>query len=254
MLPASHIKEINLEFQEDEQIITLPLLSVVTKKRVKPETLLYNLNRTINTNSTSNLDYAMGGANNHPLEPLSYIFCDNVIIYSTVPNCDLSKHQSIIEKLKSQELQDKSDKEDKQEQEGCGNELFKPFLATMTETIVKALNAISLQVNKTQIKPTQGELGSKYGKEVGIQFIKVALPDIPLSQALDLVCNPLTNQYLLDCGIMIANVDFAQDYKGVFNKKEVIEHLISNRDFRMRNTKQERENGNRSESIGNWVK
>jgi hypothetical protein len=49
--------------------------------------------------------------------------------------------------------------------------------------------------------------------EVGIQFIKVGLPDINLGSALDLVCNPL-----ISCGITVANVDFARDFKGVFNK------------------------------------
>jgi hypothetical protein len=62
------------------------------------------------------------------LEPLSTISCDNVILYSIIPNGKLLKHQSIIKKLKSQELQDKSEQEDKQElQEGSGMSCLSPF-------------------------------------------------------------------------------------------------------------------------------
>jgi hypothetical protein len=78
----------------------------------------------------------------------------------------------------------------------------------ITERGQKALTAIGLKVEKSQIKPTRGKLEMKDGKEVGIQFIKVALPDILLDSALDLVCNGVTNQYLLSYGIMFANANF----------------------------------------------
>jgi hypothetical protein len=39
---------------------------------------------------------------------------------------------------------------------------------------------------------------------------------------------------------MVANVDFTDDFKGVFNKTKVIGHLITNCNFRMQNHKPER--------------
>jgi hypothetical protein len=72
-----------------------------------------------------------------------------------------------------------------------------------------ALQAKGIRVQNPQIKPTSARIAKRDGKEVGLQYCKVSLPDVALSQALDLVCNPTTNQYQLDCGIIIADVYFA---------------------------------------------
>jgi hypothetical protein len=86
----------------------------VPKKKVKPETVFYSSNKTINTNGSSNLDFTVGGSNNHQLEPLSTMVCDGVILYSIIPNCELSKHQIIMKKIKkSQEVKEgQMDQED----------------------------------------------------------------------------------------------------------------------------------------------
>jgi hypothetical protein len=71
---------------------------------------------------------------------------------------------------------------------------------------------------------------------------KNALPDINLDSATNLVCNTTTDEYLLSCGIMAANVDFTYKFKGVFNKPKVIiiERIITKHNFRMQNHKQGR--------------
>lgn len=48
-------------------------------KNVKPENLLYKINKQINTNDTSTLDFTFGGTNNNALEPVSTRFYDNIV-------------------------------------------------------------------------------------------------------------------------------------------------------------------------------
>ena len=57
--------------------ITIPLKHV-QRKNVKPETMLYNLTKTINWNNISDIDFTERSTNNHKLNPLSDRFCDNV--------------------------------------------------------------------------------------------------------------------------------------------------------------------------------
>lgn len=59
---------------------------------------------------------------------------------------------------------------------------------------------------------------------------------------MDLVCSHSINQLLLSYGIYIGDVNFTQDFKGVFNKEQLIEHLISEHRFRLRNRRVKEEN------------
>ena len=69
--------------------ITIPLKHV-QRNNAKPETMLYNLTKTINWNNISDNDYAAGATNIHPLKALSERFCDNIIFYYLVPIGDSS--------------------------------------------------------------------------------------------------------------------------------------------------------------------
>jgi hypothetical protein len=134
----------NLEFQEDEQYATFPLLSVIGKKNVKPETMLYNINKTINTNDTSNIDFTTNGRNGHTLEPLSTIFCDNIVLYSIIPNIELLQHQNMVKfiaKAKADAESKPTTTEAQDEAEGDKSNIFKPFLGAITAKICNALQA-----------------------------------------------------------------------------------------------------------------
>ncbi|KAK8896227.1 hypothetical protein M9Y10_014122 [Tritrichomonas musculus] len=64
--------------------ITMPLKHV-QHNNSKPETMLYNLTKSINANDISNIDYTAGVRNKHELKALSERFCDNIILYYLVP-------------------------------------------------------------------------------------------------------------------------------------------------------------------------
>ena len=64
--------------------ITIPLKHV-QRNNTTPETMLYNLTKTINWNDISDIDYTEGASNKHELKALSDRFCDNVIFYYMVP-------------------------------------------------------------------------------------------------------------------------------------------------------------------------
>ena len=83
-------KEIDLNNISPDPI-TIPL-KYVHRNNAKPETMLYNLTKTLNWNDISNIDYAGSttkyterSTNDHPLKALSERFCDNIIFYYLVP-------------------------------------------------------------------------------------------------------------------------------------------------------------------------
>ena len=86
-------KLLELDFQTKKDItlkdvslysITIPLKHV-QRNNVTPETMLYNLTKTINWNDISYIDYTEGARNGNTLKPLSERFCDNIILYYLVP-------------------------------------------------------------------------------------------------------------------------------------------------------------------------
>jgi hypothetical protein len=76
-----------------------------------------------------------------------------------------------------------------QEEEEEKSNIFKPFLGAITPKICNAMQVKGVRVEKSQIKPTNSKTATRDNLEVGLQYCKVSLPDVPLSQALDLVCN-----------------------------------------------------------------
>jgi hypothetical protein len=61
--------------------ITFPI-SRIGGSKIKSETLLYNLNKWINDNDITSIDYTQKGTNGHVLEPINDIFSDNIIYRS----------------------------------------------------------------------------------------------------------------------------------------------------------------------------
>ena len=135
--------------------ITIPLKHV-QRKNAKPETMLYNLTKTINWNDISDIDYA-GVRNGNTLKPLSERFCDNIIFYYLVP---FNKDTNKIEYLSK-------------------------FLAEYTFKIKRLLAEHNIKINKRYIKPTCSNTEGEYYR----QYIKVALPTIPVNDVFALITN-----------------------------------------------------------------
>jgi hypothetical protein len=81
---------------------TFPI-SCIGGSKIKSETLLYNLNKWINENDITFVDYTQKGTNGHVLEQINDIFSDNIILYffidpKTVENEKVL--QKILEKNK----------------------------------------------------------------------------------------------------------------------------------------------------------
>ena len=191
-----HAEDINSE------TITVPL-KYVQRNNTKPETMLYNINKSINVNDISKIDYTAGATNNHEIKALSERFCDNIILYYKVPTQDTNKENKM--------------------------EYLSRFLAEYTYKIKRLLTEHNINVNKRHIKPTYSNKEGNYYK----QFIKVALPAVPIDNVFELITNPTIIKSFNDEGIYINDIDFTQDFAGVINKEEVVRYLIENKDYVM---------------------
>ena len=97
----------------------------------EPETMLYNLTKTINWNDISDIDYTERSPNNHKHNPLSDRFCDNAIFYYMVPINPYAKNK---------------------------NDYLSKYLAERTSKIKRILQSHDINVNKRYIKPTYSSI------------------------------------------------------------------------------------------------
>ena len=80
--------EINITKSRED--IRIPLTSI-GNKNIKIETMLSTLNKHINKSDIAYIDYTQRGQNNKNIEPLNNLFCDNIIIFTTIENKYLTK-------------------------------------------------------------------------------------------------------------------------------------------------------------------
>ena len=80
--------EINITKSRED--IRIPLTSI-GHKNIKIETMLSTLNKHINKSDIAYIDYTQRGQNNKNIEPLNNLFCDNIIIFTTIENKYLTK-------------------------------------------------------------------------------------------------------------------------------------------------------------------
>lgn len=141
-------------------------LKRVQHKNAGPETMLNNFTKSINWNDISNIDYTTRATNKHPLKALSERFCDNIILYYLVP---VNENTNKLEFLSK-------------------------FLAEYTAKIKRLFVAHNINITKRNIKPTYSNKEDNKFK----QYIKVALPTIPVNDVFALVTNeeglPLTRK------------------------------------------------------------
>jgi hypothetical protein len=228
--------------------ITIPINSIGTTK-IKPETLLYNLNKIINQNDIYDVDYTKGGTPNNKLEPLGDIFSDNIIVYyfldkTIVENSKILQRFLLKRKAgkdKEEEEDNKEEEEEEENKEGTQQlqllNACKPYLAEHTLKIKRIFNNIGLKINKTDIKPT---LLTVINEQIA-QLLKVSLANCSYEDVIRVVENPELINCLNKEGIFIHDIDFTRDYKGVFNKRELIEHLVEELGFRMEGCKEDKE-------------
>ena len=181
--PGETIRELDYSIS-DKEGIKLPVSYFSAKNKTKPETLLYNITRLINTNDTSDIDFTFGGTNGKELVPFCSRFCDNIILYFVISE-DIIKHNKTLANFvkyntTNDPQQDTTTGEETAENTAADRQLNKvlreisPFLANNTEHIRELFNKFGVPINKTHIKPTS----FKADKGTIKQFVKVALPDI----------------------------------------------------------------------------
>ena len=228
------IKEISLNKTRTDKTFNLKSIG---NSKVKHETLLYNLNRIINTNDISFIDYTQGGTKaNEPLQPLNTLFSDNIVVFMPL-NDDLIKDiEKIKEKMKN-ENKNKPNKEGDEEGETPNKQLVKiaqELLPTMTATIKRVFNDLSLDVSKRDIKPTyiKSSVGFVHKPSSFVQLLKVNLSNCDVDNIFGLLEDKEKLSYMAKNNIFIHDIDYTRDYKGVFNKEQVIKHLIDEHGFK----------------------
>ena len=163
------------------------------------DTILQRITLYVNTNDVSRTNYTQGGTNNHALEAVSPIFCDNVILYYHLP---MPTEDSNIANY------------------------VKQHLPEHTYRIKRILHEIGVNVNKSAIKPTQHKALPQCIRE----YVKVALQDTPIENVMQ-ICTCM--QTLTNNGIYVNDIDFTQDYRGVIDKTQVIEYLVNQHEYRI---------------------
>jgi hypothetical protein len=106
-------------------------------------------------------------------------------------------------------------------------EALKVFLGENTNKIKRIFNKYGLPIEKTNIKPTHPTV---LNKRVA-QMVKISLANCPYDKVLELITTH--TQELEEEGLYVHDIDFTRDYKGVFNKQNLIKYLIEEKNFRM---------------------
>jgi hypothetical protein len=97
-----------------------------------------------------------------------------------------------------------------------------PFLAESTKTIKNLFNKYGLAVDKSHIKPTTPKVMHKRIT----QLVKVSLANCSYDTVIELL--EFHSKDLEDAGFYVHDIDFTRDYKGVFNKEQLTQHLLAN--------------------------
>ena len=211
--------ELNLTMiREDKKI---PVNSI-GNRNVKIETMLSTLNKHINKSDIVYIDYSIGGDKNQSINPLNELFCDNIIVFTP------------LEKIYLYGLNENN------EQEIDIKHIPKELLGKTTANIKFAFNQIGLSINKYQIKPTRIKNivneNNINRTSYFIQMLKVDLDHLSSDKVIETLSNTENIKFLSNNNIFINDIDFTQDFSGVFKKEEVINWLLTNRDFRMQHS------------------
>jgi hypothetical protein len=210
------LKEVGISFDREDK--SFPL-SAVGGAKVKVETLLYNVNKIINTNDIAHVDYTKGGTKGHVLEPLNNLFSDNIVIGCYIPQKSIEESNALtnfVKKCKDKETALEIAKEDDENtqleenvKENAHTALINKcskFLAENTEKVKRVLTTAGLDIDKTDIKPTQPKVVN--GRLA--QLVKVSLCECSYDKVI-LFLNADPSLRLLETEDMfIHDVDFTR--------------------------------------------
>lgn len=222
-------KELNLNKTREDVTFPIKYIGNVGENskskgiKIKPETLLYNLNKIINKSDISRVDYTKDGylpELENGLEPLNDLFSDNILVYSPIPDKLL---EMFLDNLKKEE--------DTEEEitKITNNSILKvvtPILPSITANIKTIFNACNIPIKKKDIKPI-GVIECKesfiHKPSKLVQLLKINLSCCTTSDVIELITTKL--ELLAENNIFMHDIDFTRDFKGLFNKTELIEHL-----------------------------
>jgi hypothetical protein len=145
------LKEISITHERED--CKFPI-KAVGNPRIKPETLLYNINKIVNPNDISTIDYTKGGTNDHVLEPLNSLFSDNIVFGCYIKQESVHTMAKVIKDLLEKAKTEDVEEEDDDTANGKLIEIAKPYLAENTEKIKRILLTGNMDVTKRDIKPT----------------------------------------------------------------------------------------------------
>ena len=166
------------------------------------------LNKRINKSDFAYIDYSVGGSNNQSINPLNELFCDKIIVFTPIENIYLFKLNDNIER------------------ENDINHIYEELLGKTTAKIKFAFNHIGLPKNKKQIKPTSIKyiVNENYIIKTSdyIYMLKVNLDQFPSDKLIDILSNTKNLKFSSDNNIFINDIDFTQDFSGLFNKEKIL--------------------------------
>ena len=213
------------------------------KKKFNKESLYNKILFNICNNNTAYTNFNKYGIKGFKLTPISTIFSDNIIIAGLVPIQELPKKQ-----------EDENDNEN--EEEVDNNNRFIKYYRNIIYNFLLSNNVKEVKprdIKLQGIRHADGDTGhiktpdtttirefyKRFLKDVPedeqhvkAQHFKLALANVSYEDTLKL----FSKKNLLELQsnfIYTSDIDWTQDFRGSFNKDEIIAHLLQNHNFRM---------------------
>ena len=113
------------------------------------------------------------------------------------------------------------------------NKISKDLHGSTTATIKRVLNQLDIDICKPDIKPIgiKNTDGFAFKPSSFVQLLKVNLSNISINNIFNLLEDSNKIEFLHNNNVYIHDIDFTRDYKGVFNKRDVIKHLVHEYNF-----------------------
>lgn len=107
------------------------------------------------------------------------------------------------------------------------------MFSSTTATIKRVLNQLDIDINKSDIKliGIKNTDGFNYKLSTFDQLLKVNLSNVPTDNVFSLLDDTHKIDIMHANSVYIHDIYFKRDYKGVFNKRAVIKHLVHECDF-----------------------
>jgi hypothetical protein len=221
----------SIPINKEREDATFNVKDVLTNSN-NPHKLLENLNKIINVNNTSSIDFTKGGVKNNPLVSVNTMFSDNIVLYCFLPEDAEDKFKDLAKMKESKKSLEDYKEQDEEEEDNVNSKLLlkisKAYLAEFTDKICRCFKLLDITVNKAYIKPIQPKrIDGKIA-----QILKVSLVEVPYKDIAALIGDRAKIESLQKDNIYINDIDFTQDFKGVFNKSAFIKYLLQ-QNFRM---------------------